>query len=294
MKNFKSKVVACSIIVMVNISCKTDDASEIVIVPVPLENNTVENQSWTKVFEDQFSGNLSQWEKTNRFDYNSTICFYASSNPVIASIDDKSCLQLSASSTGGNYTSGHVKSTFSFQPSIGEEYHLYASVKLVAKDGTAFKGFSETYGAWPAFWTVNETNWPTKGEIDIFEGYSFGTSARYASNLFYGTTTGTNLLGTSAERGFENTEGWHTYHQYWKNENGNVAIEIFLDDAKVATYTNAINSNLQLQNFNAHNIIFNLNVGSNTNVGIFDNAQINLFTTTYMYVDWVKLDKRLI
>lgn len=289
MRNFFSKLLLYCAIPFFTLSCKNDDLIETVNT-APIDN--VDPISWVKVFEDQFDGDLNKWEKTNRFDYNSNLCFYASTNPIIASMDNKSCLQLSASATGNNYTSGHVKSLFSFKPNTNEAYHLYASIKLMAKSGTEFKGFAQTYGAWPAFWTVNETNWPTNGEIDIVEAYSFGTSARYASNLFYGTTTGNNLLGTSAERGFENTEGWHTYHQYWKNDNGNVTIEIFLDDAKVATYTNAINTNLRLENFSAHNIIFNLNVGSNT--GIFNNAQINLFSNTYMYVDWVQVDKRTI
>ncbi len=246
---------------------------------------------WQNVFEDQFSDNLSKWELTNRPDYNSKSCMYSSSNPKIVSHDNKSCLELSASGTI-TFISGHVKSNYSFTPGKNEEYNVSASIKLSALDGSTPKNFADTYGAWPAFWTVNEPVWPTKGEIDIMEGYSFGGSARFASNLFYGTVVGDPLLGNSAEKKYANTEGWHTYQLNWKNLAGVVTLEVYLDAVKVATYTNSINSNLKLENFIGHNIILNLNVASDS--GIFDNSKINLFTKTYMYVDWVKVEKRTI
>ncbi|WP_299437559.1 glycoside hydrolase [uncultured Aquimarina sp.] len=249
---------------------------------------------WNRQFTDNFNsgGNLNQWQKTSRNDYNSNLCKYESWIPRIRTLDGRSSLELRAFKSGSQYKSGHVKSWFDFHPGRNEEYRLRSRIKLIAKDGNNYKGFSETYGAWPAFWTVNENNWPTRGESDIMEGYSFGNSARFASNLFYGVNFLQNQLGTSAERRYNNNEGWHTYEQRWINRNGWVTVQIYVDGNRVANYNNNVNGNLKLQNFKDHHIIFNLNVGSNT--GIFNNSNINLFSNTYMYVDYVRLDKRSI
>ena len=250
--------------------------------------------AWTRLFTDDFtsSSSFNNWNKANRADYNSSSCIYDPNVPVIGNYDSRSVLVLTATKNGSTYKSGLIKSNYSFKPNVNEEYRTSASIKLIAMDGTTWKDFTQTYGAWPAFWTVQETNWPTNGEIDIVEAYSYGNSAKYASNLFYGTSANNNQLGNTCEKPYGVSSDWHMYDEYWKNVNGAVTVTIQLDGVTVATYTNAINGNLQLQNFGPHNIIFNLNVGSNSNLGIFNNSQINLFSKTMMWVDYVTVDKR--
>ncbi len=256
------------------------------------------NNNWTRIFTDEFNGrsvNTSVWERTNRDDYNSrNRCFYVENNPTIAVLDGNRCLRLNAYSIGnGQYNSGHVKSFQDFTPGNNQQLKFSARIKLIARQGNGYRGFSETYGAWPAFWTVNETTWPTRGEIDIMEGYSFGNRAEYASNLFYGFNEFTPLLGSDAVRDFDGLgEGWHEYVMYWTNVNGNVYVDVFVDGRQEANYFNGINRNLRLENFVNHNIIFNLNVGSNDNLGIFNNNLINLFSETQMFVDWVRVDRK--
>lgn len=247
---------------------------------------------WQRVFTDNFdnTGSWSRWQRTSRFDYNSNVCQYDGGVPSIGNYDSRSVLVLTATKNGNNWRSGHVKSNYNFKPNTNEEYRVSAQIKLIAQNGSSWTGFSSTYGVWPAFWTVQENNWPTQGEIDIMEGYSYGGSTKFASNLFYGTSTGQNQLGNSCERTYGVSEGWHTYDQYWKNQNGSVTVTIQLDGRTVATYTNSANGNLRLQNFGPHNIILNVCVGDN--YGIFDRNRINVFSRTMMWVDYVTVDKR--
>jgi hypothetical protein len=247
---------------------------------------------WQRTFIDDFNNasSFNNWQRTSRFDYNSNLCQYDAGVPSIGNYDGRNVLVLTATKSGNIWKSGHVKSNYNFKPGVNEEYRVSSQIKLIAINGSTWTGFSSTYGVWPAFWTVNESGWPTKGEIDIVEGYSYGGSARFASNLFYGTTAGTNQLGNTCERAYGVSEGWHMYDEYWKNVNGAVTVTIQLDGATVATYTNAANGNLRLENFGPHNVILNLCVGSNWN--IFDNSRINVLTKTMMWVDYVTVDKR--
>jgi len=258
----------------------------------PSERTSAALGPWERLLTEDFNdtSSFTRWERTNRLDYNSDLCQYDPAVPEIANYDDRNVLVLTATKSGNIWRSGHVKSYFSFQPGVNEEYRVSASIKLIARDGENWLSFASTYGVWPAFWTVNETTWPTRGEIDIVEGYSYGGSAKFASNLFYGTTSGQNLLGTTCERPYDVSEGWHMYDEYWANVNGSVTVTIQRDGATVATYTNAANGNLRLENFGPHNVILNMAIGDK--FGIFDNSRINVFSKTMMWVDYVTVDKR--
>ena len=285
-------------------SCKNSAETEIVSNNAgvsPSNTKVAAVGAWIRQFTDDFNAgsNFGNWNLPTRKDYNSNYCNYAPSGSSISSRDSKSVLEIKATKTGVDaYSSSLLKSNFSFKPAVNTEYRVSASIKLIAQNGTTYNSFTQTYGAWPAFWTVQETQWPINGEIDIMEAYSFSPNAtRAASNLFYGTTTGQNLLGNSAERPYPTTfsidgnSGWHTYDSYWKNQNGVITVTTKIDNVTIATYTNSSVSQLNLNNFGPHNIILNLNVGSNDS-GFINPALINLQGNTYMWVDYVTVDKR--
>ncbi|QGK73858.1 glycoside hydrolase [Flavobacterium sp. SLB02] len=261
----------------------------------------VASTPWVKQFEDTFDvgSSLSQWTKEQRADYNSWYCDYASSVPTTQWRDGKQCLEIKTTKLSTyKYQSGFISSHYQYKPENNTEYMLSANIKLVAMDGGNYKSFTQTYGAWPAFWSVQQNAWPTKGEIDIMEGYSFApNSSRFASNLFYGTSSGTNQLGNSAERNYPGNfdinanGGWHLYESFWKMKDNVVTVTIKVDNVTISTYTNSSAGNLNLNNFGPHSIIFNLNVGSKDS-NFIDPNKINLFSTVMMWVDDVTVYKR--
>lgn len=252
---------------------------------------------WVRDFTENFStATFPQWTLTNRKDYNSIYCQYDPSVPKVATVDGLSSLVLTATKTGTNaYKSGHIKSTYNFKPANNTEYRVSSKIKLVATLNGVYKSFASTYGAWPSIWMTDESVWPTNGEIDIMEGYSFGGTTNFTSNLFYGTTVGVDLLRNSLVKTYPasfNSAGWHTYDCYWKNQNNLVTVSTYIDGVLIRSYTNSLNSNLNLNDFGPHNVILNLNVGSSPGINIFDVNKINLLTNTQMWVDYVTIDKR--
>jgi hypothetical protein len=294
MKTKFVKTIGAGCIVLLSASCEKDQIKTLKNASDVASASAQMLGSWENVFIDDFDNTdnfKSKWERTNRPDHNSSICLYDPNVPTLGSYDGRSVLVLTATPYNNVYKSGHVKSFYSFKPGINEEYRVSAQIKLIAMDGANYKGFNQTYGAWPAFWTVQENEWPKQGEIDIMEGYSFSPASPYfACNLFYGDSVGDDDLHNIAETNYtaKVNENWHLYDEYWKNEGGNVTVTIMVDNVIVATYSDAA---YHLDKFGPHNIILNLNVGS-TKQSIFDNSRINLFSKTMMWVDYVTVDRR--
>lgn len=79
---------------------------------------------------------------------------------------------------------------------------------------------------WPAFWT-NGQNWPTDGEMDIFEGLSGRACYHFHSDA--------GGPGRCASGDFT---GWHTYGAEWTSD----AVTFYYDGKQVGQITSGITS----------------------------------------------------
>ncbi len=257
---------------------------------------------WETVLWDDFDQfDFSKWSKTNREDYNSSRCRYLPEQVFTASDNGTSVLILKAEKWNDTkWKSGHVKSKQQFRPENNQEIWFKARIKFNSfnPDGS-WRPFHDTYGAWPAFWTTEENGWPTKGEIDIMEGYTYGKSKndKWASNLFFGWENGKSIINSEqSTHHYDNDVNaagvWNDFEMRWKKVNELETVAIYVNQVIKKTYSNKDISNLRLDVFSAHNIILNLNIGSDGN--IFQNKNNNVFDRSEMLIDYVKVQKRSI
>ncbi len=285
-------------------SCSTEVEDEI-ITDSSVKDDFIAAKAgpWQTIFWDGFDNfDSNKWTKTCcRTDYNSWRCVYDPGQVTTGSHNGESFLILRAEKFNDTqWISGHVKSKDTWKPDNGEEIRFMAKIKFNAfnSNGT-WRPFHDTYGAWPAFWTVNETNWPTNGEIDIMEGYTFGNGSndRYASNLFYGPNNDTSILNSSQSTkyysGDVNAAGvWNDFEMRWrKNNNGWESVRIYVNGSLKKTYHNNNVDDLRLDLFSKHNVILNLNIGDSNN-DIFDNSKNQVFGSAEMIVDYVLVQRR--
>ena len=146
---------------------------------------------WTTTYSDSFSGSSgsgvdSGWTYDTGTQYNGTGCTanYGTgevesntSSTTNVSEDGSGHLNITPVDSGGSWTSGRIETTSdSFEAPAGGEMEVSASIKQPNP--------SSGVGYWPAFWmlgagfrssgagtsgTMDCSNWPSAGEIDIME-----------------------------------------------------------------------------------------------------------------------------
>jgi Carbohydrate binding module (family 6) len=146
---------------------------------------------FTTVYSDSFSGSSgsgvdSGWTYDTGTQYNGTGCTASygtgevesnTNSTANVSEDGSGHLNITAVNSGGSWTSGRIETTSdSFEAPAGGEMEVSASIKQPNP--------SSGVGYWPAFWmlgagfrssgagtsgTMDCSNWPSAGEIDIME-----------------------------------------------------------------------------------------------------------------------------
>ena len=244
-----------------------------------LDETALTSAGWTKVFEDDFTTDLSKWNIWTGGAYNNELEYYQVANLQVANgnlvITAKKETVTGATTPSDptpkifNYTSGRVecKTNVSAKAST-PKVRMIARIKLPAG-----------YGMWPAYWSYGDP-WPTQGEIDFLESRG-QEPTKYQTNYFYGKVANHNLVRNAV--GFINTDGnlttcYHVYEMIWAQN----TLTSYFDGQLVETKSGGNIPNLFGK---TERITLNLAVGGNffTN---FDPTQIQTGT---MYVDYVKV-----
>ena len=234
---------------------------------------------WTKIFDDDFTTGLNNWNAWDGGAYNSELQLYQPENLQVTD----GVLQISAvkeTLTGPttpfdaspktfNYTSGRIESKTNFSASAASpKVRIAARIQLPSG-----------YGMWPAFWTYGEP-WPTQGEIDILEARGQEDN-KYQTNYFFGKTVNRNLV--RGAEGFVTTDVslqtcYHVYEMIWSQN----SLQFYFDGQLVKTNSGGYVPNLFGK---TERVVLNLAVGGDF-FSNFDPAQI---VTGSMYVDFVKI-----
>lgn len=236
---------------------------------------------WTKIFEDDFTGDLSKWNIWTGGAFNNELQYYQGANLQVTNgnlvITAKKETVTGATTPFDptpktfNYTSGRVECKTNVSSSASTpRVRMIARIRLPAG-----------YGMWPAYWSYGDP-WPTQGEIDFLEARG-QEPTKYQTNYFYGKAANHNIVKNAV--GFINTDGdlttcYHVYEMIWAQN----TLSSYFDGALVETKSGGNIPNLFGK---TEHITLNLAVGGNffTN---FNPAQIQTGT---MYVDYVKVFK---
>ena len=143
--------------------------------------------SWTLAFDDDFSGTSLDTSKWQPDWFNSSMYLNGSrTDPNNVSVANGMLTLTLASASDGAAVATNPAGGVSpgFQMGCG-----YIEGRI------QFPGSGSTIYDWPAFWTSSQ-NWPSTGEIDMFEGLSgFATSNYHSGGATQSSTNVQNLSG---------------------------------------------------------------------------------------------------
>jgi len=237
------------------------------------------NSGWTKIFDDEFTGDLSNWYAFTGGVQNEQQCFEPANVQIV-----NGALQISAKQetvTGPatinsttqktfNYTSGSIVSNLTFSASSSApKMRIVARIKVAS--GYGLVSIFDSYGI----------NWPTNGQINFLQVEGNDTK-EYETNYFFGNTPGQNIVNNSilfnpADQDLSTC--WHVFMTEWTKTSLNYYLDGQLVEQKTA------GGEVPSLFGKEENLALSLPIG-----GLYydDFVPANIQTGT-MYVDYIKV-----
>lgn len=199
-----------------------------------VSDTALTNHGWTKAFDDEFTGDLSNWSVQVGGTRGTLQCNEAANaqivNGVLQIVTKKETV------TGPKTVNNDTTATFDFTSGMITTKQTFSAntttpkVRIVARVKVA-RGFGLT----SLLWTYGTGAWPTTGEIDCFEVQG-NTTKTYATDYKFGTTPGTSLTSgtllynpTTADL----SDCYHIYTMEWTQN----SLNSYLDGQLVETKT---------------------------------------------------------
>ncbi|HYK44820.1 MAG TPA: glycoside hydrolase family 16 protein, partial [Parafilimonas sp.] len=244
-----------------------------------LNETTLTSAGWTKVFEDNFSGDLSKWNTWTGGAFNNELQYYQGANLQVQNgtllITAKketvtgATTPFDATPKTFNYTSGRIECKTNISASSATpKVRVIGRLKL-----------PPGYGMWPAFWSYGDP-WPQQGEIDYMEARG-QEPTKYQTNYFYGRAANRNLVKNQVgfiTANLDLQSCWHVYEMIWTQN----SLTFMLDGQVVITNTGSYVPNLFGK---TERVTLNLAVGGN----FFTNFNPALIQTGTYAIDWIKV-----
>jgi beta-glucanase (GH16 family) len=248
-----------------------------------LDEAALTNAGWTKIFEDEFTTDLSKWNVWTGGAFNNELQYYQASNLQL--LNGALVITAKKETVQGqttpwdptiktfNFTSGRIECKTNVSASAtNPKIRMIARIKLPSG-----------YAMWPAFWSYGDP-WPTQGEIDIVEARG-NEPTKYQTNYFYGTQANRNLVRGGS--GIITADGtlqtcYHLYELVWEQNK----LTSYLDGQVVEVKTEG--GYITGLFGKTERITLNLAVGGNFIARRVDPAKVQPGT---MYVDYVKVFK---
>lgn len=246
-----------------------------------LNETALINAGWTKIFEDEFTTDLSKWNIWTGGAFNNELQHYQASNLQL--VNGALVITAKRETVQGqttpfdptiktfNFTSGRIECKTNVSANTtNPKIRMIARIKLPAG-----------YAMWPAFWSYGDP-WPTQGEIDVLEARG-NEPTKYQTNYFYGTKANTNLVRgatgvITADASLQTC--YHLYELVWEQDK----LTSYLDGQLVEIKTEGG----YIPNLfgKTERITLNLAVGGNFIARRVDPNKVQPGT---MYVDYVKV-----
>jgi hypothetical protein len=258
----------------------TNPVTAVAVCDFDFNDTTLTNHGWTKSFEDNFNGSLSNWNVLQGGVQNELECNEPANVQIV-----NGALQITArqetitgpktvgndTTKSFNYTSGWITSKLP----LASANSATPKVRIVARIKVALG-----YGLTSIFYGF-AGNWPTNGEIDYLEASGADTKT-YITDYAYGTQPGVNVA-TGAFLYNPTTESlascYHVFTMEWTRN----SLNSFLDGKLVEAKTTG--GHIPDLFGKSHNFAISLPIGG----GYYGSLNTANIAGGTLYVDYVKV-----